>query len=74
MSRYSLSKLIVNDIVQMERSDRFKSHKLSRTPHGPILVRELHAAGASTNYLADRFGCTPEAIRQCITFKTYTNV
>ena len=76
MSRYNLSKLIVNDLVKIERSDRFKSHKIARTnpSFGATLVRELHAAGASTSYLANRFGCTPEAIRQCVTFITYKNV
>lgn len=73
MSHYTLSKNIVQNIVQIEREDRY-SRKLNRSPFAPTLVRELHAAGASKRYLAHRFGCTPEAIRQCVTFKTYRNV
>lgn len=71
MSRYNLAKLTAARLVEIERTDRYSRNKLSRTPNGPTLVRELHAAGISTSYLADRFGCTPEAIRQCVTFKTY---
>jgi len=73
MSRYTVSKLIVADLVQIERTDRY-SHKLNRTAFTPVLVRELHAAGASTDYLANRFGCTPQAIGQCVNRKTYRNI
>jgi len=72
-SRYTVSKLIVADLVTIERTDRF-SHKLGRTPFTPVLVRELHAAGATSAYLADRFGCTPRAINQCVSRTTYKNL
>jgi len=70
MSRYTTAKLVVIDLVQMERTDRY-SRKLKRSPNAPTLVRELYAAGMTQRELADRFGCTPQAISQCVNFKTY---
>ena len=70
MSRYAIAKLAVIDLVQMERTDRY-SRKLKRSTHAPTLVRELYAAGLTQSELADRFGCTPSAISQCVNFKTY---
>lgn len=77
MSKYSASKLAAANLVKMERSDRYQSHKLARRSngvHGATLCRELHAAGVSVPNLADRFGVTPQAIGQCVSFKTYRNV
>lgn len=73
MSHYTLSKNLVQSLVEIEREDRY-SRKLNRSPLAPVLVRELHAAGASKRYLAHRFGCTVEAIRQCVNYQTYRNV
>ncbi len=73
MSRYTLSKLTVAGIIQAERSDRY-SKKLTRHAHTPTVVRDLYAGGMSINEIAERQGCTHEAIRQCvrrITYKTY---
>ena len=73
MSQYTISKMLVADLVIAERSDRY-SKKLRRTPVTPTVVRELYAAGMTTGELAFRQGCTPEAIRQCvrrITYKTH---
>lgn len=77
MSKYHTSKLVIANLVQAERSDRYQSHKLARRSngvHGATLCRELYFAGVSINDLADRFGVTPQAIGQCVNFKTYRNV
>lgn len=77
MNHYSTSKALLADMIRMERSDRFAARKIDRTGDGvtgPRLVREMHAAGDTTKRIAQRFGVTTQAVRDCVTFKTYPNV
>jgi len=74
MSRnhYTLTKLILADLVQVEASDRFGSNKLTkRHVNAPTMIRQFHAAGDTSADLARRFGVTTRAINMCVSRQTY---
>jgi len=68
MSHYTITRLMASDLIQMERSQRYQSHKLAPNLS---LARELIGIGASDGAVARRFGVTEKAVYNLRTGKTY---
>jgi len=76
-NHYTSSKIRLYAMIRAERSDRYAAYKIDRTGDGvtgPRLVREMYAAGDTIRKIAQRFGVTEQAVRDCVAYRTYANV